>query len=169
MGQLVVRGDYSRFGKWWTKIPAVFQEMFGIFRGIKNCAYSKFSEERWLEGKKTQTQTHTHIYMLCLCLPSDSSATPCILFVLPYFQNVYVAIYRNHYFDNIISQIQTECMQCAPLEGNQNSPGGVDMQKSINGKKPHEHPTFKRIWGNSRLNSDHNPQSSAQCDIVLDQ
>ena len=59
-----------------------------------------------------------------------SSATPCILFVLVYFQNVYVVIHRKQYFYNVISQIQTESMQCAPLEGNQNSPGGVEMQVS---------------------------------------
>jgi hypothetical protein len=46
-----------------------------------------------------------------------------------YFHNVYMVIYRKHYFDNVISQIQTECLQCAPLEGNQNSPGGVEMQE----------------------------------------
>ena len=113
---------------------------------VKERPHSLLTISRAHTRTHTHTHTHTHIYIYiyiyAVLLFANSSATPCTLFVLPYVQNVYVVIYRKHYFDNVISQIQTECMQCAPLGGNQNSPGGVEMQECKTGTKPHGHPTF---------------------------
>jgi len=92
-----------------------------------------------LVGRKKNTNAHAraqYIYLFIYLFIYLCCSDVCHQTLLQhpvyysYFQRVYVVINRKHYFDNVISQIQTECMQCAPLEGNQHSPGGVEIQES---------------------------------------
>jgi hypothetical protein len=60
-----VHRDYSRNAKWWTRILAVFRELFGIFQGINNFRFiQRFLRNLgWMKKTETRAHTQTHIYI----------------------------------------------------------------------------------------------------------